>query len=127
VADPLLRAFVLFDTLNASKENVFAGLTDTVSRRVDIDVCVHHFIPGLARRLILEARGKYDRYVVMPFPAPEVREALAALDEDRLLVLDIRACVPSKRTACIVQNSDVQPVQALESGLDRLRRCSCSS
>jgi DNA-binding transcriptional regulator YhcF (GntR family) len=122
VAEPQLRAFVLFDTLNAFKENVFAGLTDTVSRRVDIDVCFHHFNPGLAQRLILEARGKYDRYVVMPFPAAEVREALATLEEERLLVLDIRACVPTRRTACIVQNFDVQLVQALESGRDRLRR-----
>jgi DNA-binding transcriptional regulator YhcF (GntR family) len=121
VADPRLRAFVLFDTLNAFKENVFAGLTDTVSRRIDIDVCFHHFNPGLARRLLLEARGKYDRYVVMPFPAPEVKEALAALERERLLVLDIRACVPS-RAACIVQNFDAQLVQALEHGLDRLRR-----
>jgi DNA-binding transcriptional regulator YhcF (GntR family) len=122
VAEPQLRAFVLFDTLNAFKENIFAGLSDTVSRRVDIDVCFHHFNPGLARRLLLEARGKYDRYVVMPFPAPEVREALDALEDEKLLVLDIHACVPSKRTAWIVQNFDAQLVQALESGLDRLRR-----
>jgi DNA-binding transcriptional regulator YhcF (GntR family) len=121
-ADPRLRAFVLFDTLNAFKETVFAGLTETVSRRFDIDVCFHHFNPGLARRLLKEARGKYDRYVVMPFPAPEVKEALAALEEGQLLLLDIRACVPSKRTACIVQNFDAQLVQALSSGLDRLRR-----
>lgn len=121
-ADPRLRAFVLFDTLNAFKENVFAGLTDTVSRRADIDVCFHHFNPSLFRRLLLEARGKYDRYVVMPFPAPEVKEALAALEAERVLVLDIHACVPSKRTPWIVQNFDAQLVQALVTSLDRLRR-----
>ncbi len=119
---PALRTFVLFDTLNAFKEKVFAGLTDTVSRRADIDVCFHHFNPGLFRRLLLEARSKYDRYVVMPFPAPEVTEALAALEPERLLVLDIHACVPGKRTAWIVQNFDAQLVEALQSGQERLRR-----
>lgn len=122
VADPRLRAFVLFDTLNAFKENVFAGLSDTASQRVDIEVCFHHFNPGLFRRLLLEARGKYDRYVVMPFPAPEVAEALAALEAERLLVLDIHACVPSRCTPWIVQNFDAQLIQALEAGRERLRR-----
>ncbi len=121
-ADPRLRAFVLFDTLNAFKENVFAGLTDTASRRADIDVCFHHFNPGLFRRLLSEARGKYDRYVVMPFPAPEVKEALAAIDPEQLLVLDIHACVPGKRTRWIVQNFDEQLTEALAAGLERLRR-----
>jgi DNA-binding transcriptional regulator YhcF (GntR family) len=121
-ADPRLRVFVLFDTLNAFKENVFAGLNDTASRRADVDVCFHHFNPGLFRRLLLEARGKYDRYVVMPFPAREVGEALAALEAERLLVLDIHACVPSRRTPWIVQNFDVQLIQALEAGRERLRR-----
>jgi DNA-binding LacI/PurR family transcriptional regulator len=60
--------------------------------------------------------------VIMPFPAPEVAEALAALPTDRLLVLDIHACIPSKRTAWLVLNFDAQLVQALRSGLDRLRR-----
>ena len=120
-ADPRLRAFVLFDTLNAFKEKVFAGLTDTVSRRVDTDVCFHHFNPDLFRRLLVEARGKYDRYVVMPFPAPEVEEALAELQGEQLLVLDIDSCAP-RRTPRIVQNFDDQLVQALESGLARLRR-----
>lgn len=120
--DPRIRTFVLFDTLNAFKEKVFAGLADTVSRRADLDVCFHHFNPGLFRRLLLEARSKYDRYVVMPFPAPEVAEALAALEPERLLVLDIHACVPGKRAAWIVQNFDAQLVEALQSGQERLRR-----
>jgi DNA-binding LacI/PurR family transcriptional regulator len=120
--DPRIRAFVVFDTLNAFKEKVFAGLADTVSRQADIDVCFHHFNPGLFRRLLLEARSKYDRYVVMPFPAPEVEEALRALEPERLLILDINACVPGKRTAWIVQNFDAQLIDALRSGLERLRR-----
>jgi DNA-binding transcriptional regulator YhcF (GntR family) len=120
--DPRLRAFVLFDTLNGFKEKVFAGLSDTVSRRVDLDVCFHHFNPGLFKRLLLEARGKYDRYVVMPFPAPEVGQALSALEAEQLLILDIRACVPGKRTPWIVQSFDAQLVEALETGLARLRR-----
>jgi DNA-binding LacI/PurR family transcriptional regulator len=120
--DPRIRAFVVFDTLNAFKEKVFAGLADTVSRQADIDVYFHHFNPGLFRRLLLEARSKYDRYVVMPFPAPEVEEALRALEPERLLILDINACVPGKRTAWIVQNFDAQLIDALRSGLERLRR-----
>ncbi|HET6436900.1 MAG TPA: GntR family transcriptional regulator [Anaeromyxobacter sp.] len=120
--DPRIRAFVVFDTLNAFKEKVFAGFTDTVSRQADSDVCFHHFNPVLFHRLLLEARGKYDRYVVMPFPAPEVARALEALEHERLLVLDIDACAPRRATPRIVQNFDDQLVQALERGLSRLRR-----
>ena len=124
-AEPRIRAFVLFDTFNGFKENVLQGLSDTVLRQVDVEVCFHHFNPGLFRRLLLEARGKYDRYVVMPFLAPEVAEALTELEAERLLVLDIHACLPSKRTPFIVQNFDAQLAQALGTGLKRLKRYRC--
>lgn len=116
---------MLFDTFNGFKENVLQGLSDTVLRQVDVEVCFHHFNPGLFRRLLLEARGKYDRYVVMPFLAPEVAEALTELEAERLLVLDIHACLPSKRTPFIVQNFDAQLAQALGTGLKRLKRYRC--
>jgi DNA-binding LacI/PurR family transcriptional regulator len=57
----------------------------------------------------------------MPFPAAEVGEALAALEAERVLVLDIHACVPSRRTPFIVQNFDAQLIQALEASRKRLR------
>lgn len=121
-ADLRLRTLVVFDTLNAYKEKLFAGLTEGVARRALLDVWFHHFNAGFLKRLLLESAGKYDRYVVMPFPSPEVREGLAALPPGDLLVLDILREVPGKDCSWIVQSFDAELVRALESGLERLRR-----
>jgi len=116
-----LRIFVLFDTLNAYKEKVYAGLVDTISGRADLAFWFHHFNVGLFERLVHDALGKYDRYLVMPFPAPAVEQALSSLEPDRLLLLDIFAGL-SRRCAYIVQDFDAELSRALAGGLDRLRR-----
>lgn len=117
-----IRTFVLFDTLNAFKEKLYAGLVEAAAGRAELDVWFHHFNAALFRRLLSEARGQYDRYVIMPFADPGIGEALAALDQDKLLLLDIYADFQGKACASICQDFDAQLEQALSGGLDRLRR-----
>jgi DNA-binding transcriptional regulator YhcF (GntR family) len=117
-----IRTFVLLDTLNAFKEKLYAGLLDTVAGRAELDVWFHHYNAALFRRLAAEARGRYDRYVIMPFADPSIGGALGALEQDRLLLLDIDADFAGRRCASICQDFDRQLAQALSQGLERLRR-----
>ncbi len=117
-----LRTLVIFDNLNAYKEKLFLGLREGVAGRADLDVWFHHFNPQLFRRLLVEGAGKYDRYVVMPFPAPEAKEGLAAVDNEKLLILDVLGGAGDRSRSFIVQNFDEEMIRALESGLDRFRR-----
>ena len=120
--DLRLRTLVVFDTLNAYKERLFAGLVDGVGLRAELDVWFHHFNPTFMRKLLADARGKYDRYVVMPFVGSGACEALAALEQERLLVLDILAELPSEGCSWLVQNFDEELERALEAGAERFRR-----
>ena len=43
---------MLFDTLNAFKEKLYAGLLDTVAGRAELDVWFHHYNAALFRRLV---------------------------------------------------------------------------
>jgi DNA-binding transcriptional regulator YhcF (GntR family) len=119
--DLRIRTFVLFDTLNAYKERLYAGLSDKLAGRAQLDVCFHHFNGGLFQRLLHDARGRYDRYVVMPFPDPDLADAIAALEPEKLLLLDIQAHAGEGR-AWIGQSFDAALVGALEAGLERLHR-----
>lgn len=121
--DPPIRALVVFARLTAYKEQEYAGLADTVSGRADLDVCFHHFDAAFFARLLREARGKYDRYLIEPFAAPEAKEAVAALEEggEEILVVDLHAGVPGRHTSWIVQDFEGQLVAALQGGLSRLR------
>jgi DNA-binding transcriptional regulator YhcF (GntR family) len=122
--DPPIRVLVVFDRLNAYREQEYAGLAETLGGRADLDVCFHHFDADFFVRLLAGARGKYDRYLVEPFPSPEVRRAVAALEEAgaEVLVVDVHAGVPGRNTSFIVQDFGDQLVGALRSGLSRLRR-----
>ncbi len=122
--DPPVRVLAVFDRLNAYKEQEYAGLADALGGRADLDVCFHHFDAAFFVRLLAGARGKYDRYLVEPFPSPEVRRAVAALEDagEKVLVVDVHAGVPGPSTSFIVQDFGDELLGALRSGLARLRR-----
>jgi Periplasmic binding protein-like domain len=116
-----VRVFVLFESLSPYKEKVYAGMMDEIGGRAELDIWFHHFNPRLFKRIVSDAAGEYDRYVVTAFADPTVGAALGVLDPRRLLLLDLYAQVAGDGCAWIIQNFDAQLVRALSSGLGRLR------
>lgn len=120
--DADLNVFVLFDAFaNAYKEILYEALRKRLGPHAVLDCYAHHFQPKLFINLLREARGKYHRYIVIPLQHPEAIQALAELDQDKLLLLDIKVDYPGKNCLEVSQNHDEHLVQALEAGLERIR------
>lgn len=116
-----LRVFVLFDALTPYKETVYEAMRAEAAGRAELDLYFHHFNPGVFARLLADARGKYARYVVMPFPHDEVRRTLEGWDQEKLLLLDIKTDYPGRRCAAVWQSHDAELERALEEAANRLR------
>ena len=117
-----INVFVMFDVLLAPyKERLYDGIRENLKGRAHLDFYFHHYNPDVFRKLLSDAQGSYEYYVVMPFPNDVVRDALASFDQDKLLLLDIDVDYPGKRCAVIRQDHNTELVRALDMGIERIR------
>lgn len=120
---PTRNVFVLFDVLlTPYKEQLHDGIRAALQGQAKLDFCYHHHNPDVFGKLLDDAKGRYEYYVVMPFADPRVEAALGAFDQDRLLLLDIDVDYPGKRCSVIRQSHDSELERALTQGLKALRK-----
>ena len=60
------RIFLLFDELNAFKENLYNSFIEAVNKKAKVDVFFHYFNIEVFRKLIEENNGSYTKYIIMP-------------------------------------------------------------
>jgi len=120
---PTRNVFVLFDVLlTPYKERLHDGICAALQGRAKLDFCYHHHNPEVFCKLLADARGRYEYYVVMPFSDPKVQAALGAFDQEKLLLLDIDVTFPGKRCSVIRQSHDTELERALSQGLKPLHK-----
>jgi DNA-binding LacI/PurR family transcriptional regulator len=118
-----INVFVMFDVFGTPyKQRLYQGMADHVGENVHLDMYFHHYNPELFVKLLTDAAGRYEYYVVMAVPDDRIRGALSAFDQERLLILDIDVDYPGKDCSVIRQDHDAQLVEALRSGADRVRQ-----
>jgi len=116
------RVFVLFDAFTPYKETLYDAIRAEAAGRAQFDIFFHHFHPPLFAKLLGDARGRYESYMVMPFPDPAVTRVLGAFDQERLLLLDIIVDFRGKRCAEVLQSHDEGLERALGEAEPRIRR-----
>lgn len=80
--------FVLFDELNAFKEDLYNSFLEHLNKGTQVDIFFHHFSFEVFKKLIDDCIGNYNYYVVMPANLKEIQPLLAKLPEDRVFILD---------------------------------------
>jgi DNA-binding transcriptional regulator YhcF (GntR family) len=115
-----VKVFAIFDSLTPYKETLYEAMRGEAAGRLDLDLYFHHFRPAFFEKALGDAAGAYSHYIVMPFPDPAVRRALADVDQDRLVVIDIDVDFPGQRCATVLQSHDRELVAALEQAAGRI-------
>jgi DNA-binding transcriptional regulator YhcF (GntR family) len=82
------KVFLLFDELNAFKEDLYASLMNTIKGRAQVDVHFHHCNMKVFKSLIQESTGHYTSYVLMPTSFENINHIISKLPADRVLILD---------------------------------------
>lgn len=82
------RYFLLFDELNAFKEDIYNAFLDALGNNAQVDIYFHHFNLGLFRKMIDDASGSYSKYILMPSNMEGVEEIIAQLPRQDVLILD---------------------------------------
>ena len=86
--DIALKIFLLFDELNAFKEDLYSAFLSHLGPNVQVDIFFHHFNKNSFKKLISENTGDYNFYVIMPANFNDTAPLLESLPRDKVYILD---------------------------------------
>ncbi len=82
------RIFLLFDELNAFKEDLYNAFVAHLGGDVQVDIFFHHFNEEMFKKLILDSLGNYSYYVIMPANLKHTGSVVNKLPSDKVYILD---------------------------------------
>jgi len=82
------RIFLLFDELNAFKEEIYNAFLQTMDNKAQVDIFFHHFNLDMFRKLINESNGNYSKYIIMPTNLVGAAAVIKTLPPQDVFILD---------------------------------------
>lgn len=115
------RIFLLFDELNAFKEDIYNAFMEEINNVAQIDIFFHHFNIDMFKKLVYESNGNYSKYIIMPTNLPGISSLIKTLPKQDVYILDQTnndlAGFPS-----VYQNFSKDIYAALQKGKSRLSK-----
>ena len=116
------KIFLLFDELNAFKEVLYNSFLENLKAQAVVDIYFHHFNRQVFKDLIEASMGHYTSYVIMPAKFNDAHSILKQLPQDKVYILDQTTTVLKKHYPSVYQNFEKDMVNALDSGLEELKK-----
>ncbi|MBA4411200.1 MAG: GntR family transcriptional regulator [Bacteroidota bacterium] len=117
------KIFLLFDELNAFKEDLYSSFLNSLDAKSSVDIYFHHFNYQVFKNLISESAGKYTSYVIMPATFDFTAGIIGKLPRERVYILD-RKKDDLTDYPVVYQDFDQDVYDALNEGLDLLQKYS---
>ena len=117
------KIFVLFDELNAFKEDLYTSVLNSLDAKSIVDIYFHHFNYQVFKDLISESVGKYTSYVIMPATFDYSADVIGKLPKDKVYILD-RKKEDLSDYPVVYQDFEQDVYDALNNGFDLLQKYS---
>ncbi len=88
VANETKKVLLVLDTFKAYKEVLYHSFVNNLPDNITVDVQFHHYNIDNFKAILNNSKGKYYKYIVMPFSNDEVPSVLSDNDNEKLLLLD---------------------------------------
>lgn len=82
------KVFLLFDELNAFKEDLYNAFLNSLDSSIQVDIYFHHFNFEMFDKLITDSIGNYNYYVIMPANLKNAYQIIDKLPENKVYILD---------------------------------------
>lgn len=82
------KVFVLFDELNAFKQDLYNSLINKLKGKASVEVFFHHFNYKVFKNLINESIGNYTSYIIMPGTFENTSNLIAKIPKEKVFILD---------------------------------------
>ena len=115
------KIFLLFDELNAFKEDLYTSFLNSLDNKSTVDIYFHHFNYQVFKDLISESAGKYTSYVIMPATFDYSADIIGKLPKDKVYILD-RLKDDLSDYPVVYQDFEQDVYDALNEGLELLQK-----
>ncbi|WP_027137002.1 GntR family transcriptional regulator [Gaetbulibacter saemankumensis] len=115
------KVFLLFDELNAFKEDLYSSFLNVLGDNIQVDIFFHHFNYKLFSKLIYDNIGDYSYYVIMPANLKDTYQVIRNLPSDKVCILDQMHQELEGYTA-IYQDFENDIFNNLKKGLDLIKK-----
>jgi DNA-binding transcriptional regulator YhcF (GntR family) len=88
IANQTKKVLLILDTFKAYKEVVYHSFINNISENTIVDLQFHHYNIDNFKTILNNSKGKYYKYIVMPFDDKEVADTLSDIDNNKLLLID---------------------------------------
>ncbi len=119
------RILLLFNKISNYKKQIYNAFVNTMGDKAVVDLKIHHFSTQLLEGLITESMNEYDYYVLMPHfseDADEIYTIIKKIPADQLIILDKDLPHTYSKYAGVYQDFKNDIYNALENGLDLIRK-----
>ncbi|MCB0424876.1 MAG: GntR family transcriptional regulator [Flavobacteriaceae bacterium] len=113
------KIFVLFDELNAFKEDLYNSFLENLQEDIQVDIFFHHFSFEVFSKHIYDSVGNYNHYVIMPANLPHTNTVIEKLPNEKVFILD-QTHEELKHYPSIHQNFQNDIYKSLKQALPRL-------
>ncbi|MCF2873622.1 MULTISPECIES: GntR family transcriptional regulator [unclassified Tenacibaculum] len=115
------KVFLLFDELNAFKEDLYNSFLTNLNETIEVDIFFHHFNYDVFKKLIYDNLGKYNYYIIMPAKLEKTELILNKISQKKVYILDQTNSELSHYPA-IYQNFEKDIFNGLLDGLKLLKK-----
>jgi DNA-binding transcriptional regulator YhcF (GntR family) len=115
------KIFVLFDELNAFKEDLYNSLIESLKGKANVEIYFHHFNYKVFKNLIAESIGKYTSYIIMPATFDNTQHLLNKIPKEKIYILD-RLKADLNKYPVIYQDFKKDFYEALTEGISYLKK-----
>jgi DNA-binding transcriptional regulator YhcF (GntR family) len=115
------KVFILFDELNAFKEDLYNSLINNLKGRASVEVYFHHFNYKVFKNLLSESIGNYTSYIIMPATFDNTCNLIARIPKEKVFILD-RLKPDLKDYPVVYQDFEMDFYDALVEGMPYLQK-----
>jgi DNA-binding transcriptional regulator YhcF (GntR family) len=119
------RVLLLFNKISNYKKQIYNSFVEAMGDNAVIDLKIHHSNTRIFENLVSTHLHEYDFYVIMPHFYEEAEKAykiIETIPKEQLLILDKELAYPQNHYAAVYQDFRNDIIEALETGLDLLKK-----
>lgn len=123
--DVPLKVLLLFNKISNYKKQTYQAFLERLGPNAIVDLKIHHFNVQILKSLVENHLNDYNYFVIMPFFYEHPEKALSiikSIPPDQLIILDKKIPHANLKCGSVYQDFENDIVDALEQGLDLLKR-----
>jgi DNA-binding transcriptional regulator YhcF (GntR family) len=125
--DAPVKVLLLFNKISNYKKQIYTSFIKTLGANAVVDLKIHHFNVQLLKTILDSSINDYNHIIVMPYfyeHTEEAIEIIKSIPPEKLIILDRRIPYFPVKCGTVYQDFENDIIEALEEGLDLLKKYS---